>query len=124
MLNIRLFDLFYGLPEEKIKHYLAGDGIPPNGAAVSPLTSFPPTPVKGEYVLRTDYMPNRLYIFNGKKWVYVEDNVRMQITNTSDRSTYKTKNFNNKTSITLADGTKISSKQSLSNVLRAREDSE
>lgn len=117
-------DLFYGLPEEKIKHYLAGDGIPPNGAAVSPLTSFPPTPVKGEYVLRTDYMPNRLYIFNGKKWVYVEDNVRMQITNTSDRATYKTKNFNDKTSITLADGTKISSKQSLSNVLRAREDSE
>lgn len=117
-------DLFYGLPEEKIKHYLAGDGIPPNGAAVSPLTSFPPTPVKGEYVLRTDYMPNRLYIFNGKKWVYVEDNVRMQITNTSDRSTYKTKNFNDKTSITLADGTEISSKQSLSNVLRAREDSE
>lgn len=117
-------DVFYGMPVEKIDHYLSGDGIPPNGAPVLTLTSFPATPVKGEYVLRVDYMPNRLYIFNGKKWVYVEDNVRMQITNYTDRYTYKTKNFNDKTSITLADGTKLDSKQSLSNVLRAREDEE
>lgn len=117
-------DVFYGMPIEKIDHYLSGDGIPPNGAPVLTLTSFPVTPVKGEYVLRVDYMPNRLYIFNGKKWVYVEDNVRMQITNYTDRYTYKTKNFNDKTSITLADGTKLDSKQSLSNVLRAREDEE
>ena len=117
-------DVFYGMPVEKIDHYLSGDGIPPNGAPVLTLTSFPATPVKGEYVLRVDYMPNRLYIFNGKKWVYVEDNVRMQITNYTDRYTYKTKNFNDKTSITLADGTKLDSRQSLSNVLRAREDEE
>lgn len=117
-------DVFYGMPEEKLKHYLAGDGIPPNGAPATPLTSFPATPVKGEYVLRVDYMPNRLYIFNGKKWVYVEDNVRMQITNYTDRYTYRTKTFNDKTSITLADGSKVDSRQSLSNVLRAREDEE
>ena len=117
-------DVFYGMPVEKIDHYLSGDGIPPNGAPVLTLTSFPATPVKGEYVLRVDYMPNRLYIFNGKKCVYVEDNVRMQITNYTDRYTYKTKNFNDKTSITLADGTKLDSRQSLSNVLRAREDEE
>lgn len=117
-------DVFYGMPEEKISHYLAGDGVPPNGAPATPLTSFPATPVKGEYVLRVDYMPNRLYIFNGKKWVYVEDNVRMQITNYTDRYTYRTKTFNDKTSITLADGSKVDSRQSLSNVLRAREDEE
>lgn len=117
-------DVFYGMPEEKLKHYLAGDGVPPNGAPATPLTSFPATPVKGEYVLRVDYMPNRLYIFNGKKWVYVEDNVRMQITNYTDRYTYRTKTFNDKTSITLADGSKVDSRQSLSNVLRAREDEE
>ena len=60
--------------------------------------------------------------YNGKKWVHVEDNVRMDITNTTSRATYRTKNFNTKTSITLADGTKIDSKQSLSNILSARED--
>ena len=115
-------DTYYGRPEKKLEHYLAGDGIPPNGAPVKALTSFTINPTKGEYVLRTDYSPNRLYVYNGKKWVHVEDNVRMDITNTSTRSTYRTKNFNTKTSITLADGTKIDSRQSLSNVLSARED--
>jgi len=117
-------DVFYGMSEEKISHYLAGDGVPPNGAPATLLTSFPATPVKGEYVLRVDYMPNRLYIFNGKKWAFVEDNVRMQITNYTDRYTYRTKTFNDKTSITLADGSEVKARQSLSNVLRAREDEE
>ena len=67
-------------------------------------------------------MPNRLYVYNGRKWVHVEDNVRMDITNTGTRSTYRTKLFNEKTSIILADGTKIDSRQSLSNILSARED--
>ena len=110
------------MTEKKLEQYLAGDGIPPNGAPVKALTSFIPNPSKGEYILRTDYSPNRLYVYNGNKWIHVEDNVRMNITNTTDRTTYRTKNFNTKTTITLADGTKIDSKQSLSNVLSARED--
>ena len=115
-------DTYYGRPEKKLEHYLAGDGVPPNGAPVKALTSFVSNPSKGEYVLRTDYSPNRLYVYNGKKWIHVEDNIRMDITNTSTKSTYRTKHFNNKTTITLADGSKIKGRTSLSDVLRARED--
>ena len=115
-------DTYYGRPEKKLEHYLAGDGVPPNGAPVKALTSFVSNPSKGEYVLRTDYSPNRLYVYKGKKWIHVEDNIRMDLTNTSTKSTYRTKNFNNKTTITLADGSKIEGRTSLSDVLRARED--
>ena len=113
---------YYGAPTKKLEHYLAGDGIPPNGAPVNALTNFTSNPTKGEYVLRIDYKPNRLYVYNGNKWVHVEDNLRMDITSTTDKATYRTKGFNTKTTITLADGTKIDSRQSLSNVLSARED--
>jgi hypothetical protein len=33
---------------------------------------FPISPEKGDVYLRTDYLPNRLYKFNGKKWIEVD----------------------------------------------------
>jgi hypothetical protein len=33
---------------------------------------FPTSPEKGDVYLRTDYLPNRLYKFNGKKWIEVD----------------------------------------------------
>lgn len=35
---------------------------------------FPAQPEKGDVYLRTDYLPNRLYKFNGKKWIEVDKN--------------------------------------------------
>ncbi len=35
---------------------------------------FPTAPEKGDVYLRTDYLPNRLYKFNGKKWIEVDKN--------------------------------------------------
>ena len=35
---------------------------------------FPAKPEKGDVYLRTDYLPNRLYKFNGKKWIEVDKN--------------------------------------------------
>lgn len=35
---------------------------------------FPPAPEKGDVYLRTDYLPNRLYKYNGKKWIEVDKN--------------------------------------------------
>jgi hypothetical protein len=35
---------------------------------------FPELPEKGDVYLRTDYLPNRLYKFNGKKWIEVDKN--------------------------------------------------
>lgn len=35
---------------------------------------FPTKPEKGDTYLRTDYLPNRLYKYNGKKWIEVDKN--------------------------------------------------
>ena len=35
---------------------------------------FPAQPEKGDVYLRTDYLPNRLYKYNGKKWIEVDKN--------------------------------------------------
>jgi hypothetical protein len=61
--------------------WLVGDGQPPNGAPFTAGISFPLTAVDGQYCLRTDFKPNRLFRFNGSRWVKMEDNVRMTMSN-------------------------------------------
>lgn len=34
--------------------------------------TYPASPNKGDFYLRTDYLPNRLFKFNGKKWIEVD----------------------------------------------------
>lgn len=75
--------------------YLVGDGLPPNGAPFTSGISFPTGPIKGQFCLRTDYMPKRLFRFDGSRWVKVEDDVRMTMSNTDTRNTYKTGFINN-----------------------------
>ena len=41
--------------------YLTGDGVPPNGMPVSAGVTFPTGAVAGDYALRVDYFPNRLF---------------------------------------------------------------
>jgi hypothetical protein len=48
------------------------DGEPPNGLPYRKLSSFPGVPVEGEYVLRVDWNPNRLYRYQGGKWLLKE----------------------------------------------------
>lgn len=81
--------------------YLLEDGIAPNG----PLSGsnaqfgfgiqFPRAPVTGDTFLRTDYLPNRLFRWDGARWVKQEDNVRMTLSNTDTRQTLKTSFINN-----------------------------
>lgn len=81
--------------------YLLADGIPPNGPLSGTNSQFgfglqfPPDPFVGDTFLRTDYLPNRLFRFDGARWTRQEDNVRMTLTNTDDRQTQKTSFINN-----------------------------
>ena len=59
--------------------YLTGDGIAPNGLPVTPGVSFPTNPTAGDYCLRLDYYPNRLFRYNGGAWVKIEDKVRTKV---------------------------------------------
>jgi hypothetical protein len=75
--------------------YLVGDGLPANGAPFTSGITFPNAPVKGQFCLRTDYMPRRLFRYDGARWVKIEDAVRMTLSNTDTRNTYKTGFVNN-----------------------------
>lgn len=48
------------------------DAVPPNGKKAPALDSFPPSPQEGDYVVRVDMYPNKLYRFTGTKWVLKE----------------------------------------------------
>jgi hypothetical protein len=76
--------------------YYNGDGVPPNGFEMTSGIKFPVENVaKGDYCLRLDYLPNRLFRFDGTRWVKVEDSVRMTTTNNNARNTFKTAFANN-----------------------------
>jgi hypothetical protein len=84
--------------------YLFGDGFPPNGYVFGQGIRFPQDVAKDDYFLRLDFLPNRLFKFNGQRWLKVEDNVRMNMTNTDTRQILKT-SFINNTNFTYADET-------------------
>lgn len=67
-------------PKRKVKGYLTSDALPPNGEVVAAGISFPVTPAVGDFFLRLDYVPNRLFRYDGKRWIRLEDNVRTNIT--------------------------------------------
>jgi hypothetical protein len=77
---------------EKVQGYLTSDGLPPNGDSVAAGIAFPNSPVIGNFFLRLDYLPNRLFRFDGARWLKVEDAVRTNLTpgstNTSLRSRF------------------------------------
>jgi hypothetical protein len=101
--------------------YLLGDGIPPNGNPFGCGQNFPEESQQGDYFLRTDMFPNRLFLFNGKKWKKVEDNVRMTLNNTDDRLHQKG-TFINNTNTNEICGDVIPERQSLSEALRPKVD--
>ena len=102
--------------------YLDGDGVAPNGNPAGFGISFPTTGVdKGDYFLRTDFLPNRLFRYDGRRWVHQEDDVKMTMTNTDQRSTSKLSFVNNETVTTNQDGTTQNEKSALSRALIDKE---
>ena len=75
--------------------YLVGDGIPSNGYEFGHGIQFPAGAGVDDYFLRTDFMPNRLFRFDGARWVKIESDVRMTMSNTDTRATQKTSFINN-----------------------------
>jgi len=85
-----------GVPERTgYTGYLVGDGFPVNGLDFGFGIQFPATAIQDDFFLRTDFLPNRLFRFDGARWVKVEDAVRMNMTNTDTRNTQKTGFINN-----------------------------
>lgn len=116
-----------------------GDGIPPNGAPFTANISYPPNPVEGQFHLRTDFFPKRLFRYSGTRWIRVEDVQRMTMSNLGNedvvnggspndvfldkdvRITQKTSFINNPKESTI-NGRTVKEKQSLSKALRPKAD--
>lgn len=114
--------------------YMTGDGKTPNGAPFGSGIQYPSDPVSGQFFLRTDYLPNRLFRFDGKFWVKYEDNVRMTLNNFGQqdvatgtfagydvRHTLKSGFVNNVSTASIG-GEVIQQRQALSKVLKPKAD--
>jgi len=115
--------------------YLTGDGVPPNGAPFGAGLTFPNNPIRGQFYLRNDFFPQRLFRYDGTNWVKFEDNVRMTLNNFGNedvapgtlnvgkpvRQTQKSSFVNNTNTATIA-GKVVKEKQALSKALRPQAD--
>ena len=101
--------------------YLLGDGIPTNGESFGHGISFPTNTTVGDFFLRTDFSPNRLFRYDGGRWVKQEDNVRMTLTGVNNRTNQKGTFINNSTTNTIG-GENVIERQSLSKALRPKAD--
>lgn len=116
-------------PTKKIKAYLSGDGLPPNGQSISAGISFPESPLVGDYFLRLDYLPNRMFRYDGRRWVKIEDVVRTSLThNSADNKTLRstfTKNVDDQGELNTyvdSEGVEQTSRQSLSRAFTPKAD--
>jgi hypothetical protein len=89
---------------------------------VTPGVSFPANPTDGQYSLRLDYFPNRLFRYNGTAWIKIEDAVRTDLTNGPANKTLRSGFVNNNTEVRTTDRGLIPSRQSLSEILKPRAD--
>ena len=108
-------------PTSETGGYLVGDGIAPNGYATASGTSFPSTAAAGDFFLRLDFMPNRLFKYTGNRWTRVEDNVRTNIT-PGNGQTLRDRFVNNNSTFTNSQGVTEPTKQNLSNLLKPDSD--
>jgi hypothetical protein len=115
--------------------YLLGDAIAPNGAPFTSGIAFPLNAQEGQYHLRTDYKPNRLFRYTGKYWARVEDITRATMSNLgpsdvtsgqhfegkSVRNNQKSTFINNNATDTI-NGHVVEERQSLTKALRPKAD--
>jgi hypothetical protein len=102
------------------------DAETPNGAPFTSGITFPGGPVEGQFCLRTDYHPKRLFRYDGRRWVKYEDNVRMTMSQNDTASGNPRLNqkgsFINNPTVSTINGKQVEEKQSLSKVLKPKAD--
>lgn len=119
--NIEVSRITNAPPRSGYPGYLVGDGFPPNGSPFGTGIGFPSDSGEGDYFLRTDFVPNRLFRFDGNSWRRVEDKVRTTLTPNLQKDTLKG-TFINNTSVNNIAGEDVTERQSLSKALRPKAD--
>jgi hypothetical protein len=109
-------------PGQTITGYLTGDTQAPNGLPMNTGIVFPGSPTIGTYFLRTDYLPNRVFRYDGIRWVAINDAQRTPLTRGTGDITQLGTFVNATGSFTNASNVVIPVKQSLSNALTPKAD--
>jgi hypothetical protein len=103
--------------------YMTGDGKAPNGEPLTSGTSFPAAPTVGQYFLRLDYLPQKLFRYDGKRWVEISSNVRTEYGQGPGSGTLRSSFINDVNDRTpVAGGGTVPTRQSLSEALRIKPD--
>jgi hypothetical protein len=113
----------------------SGTGTPPNGIKFGSGITFPSDAVKGQFYLRTDYLPNALFRYDGRRWVMYEQGVRMTMnqfgpqdvstgTAFAGKATRQTElgTFVNNANTSTIGGQVVQERQALSKALKPRAD--
>lgn len=112
-------------PDDKVHGYMTGDGLPPNETAVAAGLSFPPGPLDGDYYLRLDYVPNRLFRYDGNNWKKIEDAVRTNLTNgAADNATLRDSFVTDTSTFVTSGGNVRPTLQGLSSILAPSADNQ
>ena len=102
---------------------MVGDGTAPNGVPFGSGIVFPSNPKVGDYFLRLDYSPQRLFRYDGSLWIAISDKVQTDTGFGSADNQSQTNSFiNNNNQTTLVDGTTTPELQGLSNILKITPD--
>jgi len=109
-----------GLP---LAEHLFGSEEPENnydhGETLEQGDQFPITPNDGDYFVRTDFNPNRLFVFRGSRWHRLYDNVK---TDTWSDRTYNASSFINNENTTVVDNKEFAERQALSKIGTSKSD--
>lgn len=97
--------------------WLTGSTHAPNGLPTGTGISFPSSPKVGDYFLRTDFLPQLLYRWDGRRWIRISANVRTETGFTPENLSLRNTFINNQATMTLTDGRVIPQKQPLSTML-------
>lgn len=112
--------LYVDVNSNKPGVHFTADGTPPNGATlVGSGTSFPTDASNGDYFLRTDFSPNRLFLKVNAVWQKISDD-RRETWAAANR--LLTTFINNDNTTTNTDGTTAPEKTSISKAVKPKAD--
>jgi len=111
-----------GIAGTPITGYLTGSANAPNGVPIKSGIQFTINPNKGDYFLRTDYLPNRLFRFDGARWVAIYDAQRANLTQGANNNTLLGTFVNDTNTFVNNDGATVNERQSLSTALTPKAD--
>lgn len=112
-LGMPLIDHLFGADQE--------DDSYQHGETLDAGDQFPSNPNDGDYFVRNDFQPERLFVFRGSRWQRLYD---MENENTWSDRTYNASQFIENNNTTVVDNQEFPERQALSKVIKPKSDFE